>query len=197
MTTQEYYMKNKYLYLWLVPLIGIGIVVFLDQAYWQKWQQHVRFLRGTVERGIMIQMTVDEFEKQVGRYPVYSEFTNVYSFIGSFQEGVTPHTTNKVTSAFDNSDGWFYDEKSGEVRINYSGKYVIGFQSWVVDLSQIKFRPQTRIETMHFGRLKTLDYSYFNERVEACRPQIEEIVKNWAATNTVRISQTNSEGLKK
>jgi hypothetical protein len=30
----------------LLSLTGIGIVVFLDQAYWQEWQQHVRFLRG-------------------------------------------------------------------------------------------------------------------------------------------------------
>jgi hypothetical protein len=39
-------MKKKLLWLLLLSLTGIGIVVFLDQAYWQKWQQHVRFLRG-------------------------------------------------------------------------------------------------------------------------------------------------------
>lgn len=38
-------MKKKLLWLLLLSLTGIGIVVFLDQAYWQKWQQHVRFLR--------------------------------------------------------------------------------------------------------------------------------------------------------
>jgi hypothetical protein len=39
-------MKKKLLWLLLLSLTGIGIVVFLDQMFWQKWQQHVRFLRG-------------------------------------------------------------------------------------------------------------------------------------------------------
>jgi hypothetical protein len=184
-------MKKKLLWLLLLSLTGIGILVFLDQAYWQKWQQHVRFLRGAVERGIMMQMAVDEFDKQVGRHPVYSEFTNVFNLIDSPKDTITPYRTNKVTSAFDNSGGWFYDEKIGEVRINYNGKYVVGFQSWVVDLSKINFRPQTKIETVHYGKPEILDYSYFNERVDACRPQIVEIVKNWAVTNKATIRSPN------
>ena len=181
--TRHQFMKNKYHYLWLVPLIGIGIFTFLDQVYCQIWQQHLRFLRGTVERGIMMQMAIDEFDKQVGRYPAYSEFTNFYSFISSFQQGVT--MTNKVTFAFDNSGGWFYNEKSGEISINSNGKYVVGFQSWVADLSKINFRPQMKVETMHFGRLKTLDYSYLTERADAYKPDLVETIKNWVATNLV------------
>ena len=70
-------------------LATLGIVTITYMIYAQVWEQHVRCLNGTIERGIMMQMTIDQFDKSIGRYPTYSEFTNVYSYISSFQQGVT------------------------------------------------------------------------------------------------------------
>ncbi len=172
--------RKQIIVLLVLSLSVIGIVVFLDLVYWSKWQQNIYFFNGNMQRGSEMQLTVDEFERQIGRHPLYNEFTNVFGCIGSFQECIT--LTNRVTSAFDNLGGWFYDEKSGEVGINRNEKYVIGFQLQV-DLSKIHFRPPTKVETIHFGKTELLDYTSFDERIDAERPQIGEIIKNWAITN--------------
>jgi hypothetical protein len=127
----------------------------------------------------MMQMTADEFERLMGRHPLYDEFTNVYSAISSFQQGVTK--TNKVTQIFDNSGGWLYDAKIGKISINSGRKYAVGIWSWI-ELSKIDFRSKT-IEVAHNGKSDSMDYSYFNEHLNAYRPQIDDVITNWAATN--------------
>src|SRR4051812_48386393 len=98
----------------LLALLAVG-VVWLGLRE-QRLTENLRFLRGTIESGILMQMTIDEFHRQFGHAPSFTEFTNSYSFIGSFQQGVT--MTNTITSTFNNSGGWFYDAKSGEICIN-------------------------------------------------------------------------------
>jgi hypothetical protein len=184
-------MKDKLHHLLLLAVVGVGLFMLFNRLYARPWQQHERRLGEAIQSGILMQMAIAEFDKQTGRHPAYAEFTNVFGFISSFQEGVTPGGTNKVISAFDNSGGWFYDEKSGEVRINRNGRYVIGFQTWV-DPAQINFRPPTKVEAVHLGRPKILDYGYFNKRLDSGGPQIAEIVRKWAATNTVTKGSNDS-----
>jgi hypothetical protein len=169
-----------------VAFVAIAIIAMMYMRQWQR--ERVRIINGSIEKGIMMQMTVDEFEKYIGRYPLYAEFTNVYSFVSSFQQGVT--MTNKVTPTFDNSGGWLYNEKSGEVSINSTQKYAIGFLS-SVDLSKISFHSPAKITVERNGNLEVQNYSYLNQRLSACSPQIDDVIKSWAATNNIVFSNAN------
>jgi hypothetical protein len=184
---------KKIIYVFLLIVICVALISWL---VWVRarydYQQYMLFLRGTVRSGVMMQATINEYRRQVGRYPTYSEFTNIYNNIDSFRESITPHMTNRVVPVLDNLDGWFYNEKTGEVKINYNGKYTIGFRSWIVDVSKINFSSPTKVEMMQFGKTKILDFSCFNQLAEACLPQTEGIISNWVATNIITTSAANS-----
>ncbi len=166
----------------LLFLIGMGTFILFQRVYLQKWRQHELALGQAMQSGILMQMAIDEFGKQVGRHPDYGEFTNVFGLIGSFHESVTPDRTNDVTETFDNSGGWFYDEKPGEIRLNCSNRYVIGLQTWV-DPSKISFRAPASVEAVRFGRSKILDYSTFNQRLGSGGPQMADIIRKWVIAN--------------
>jgi hypothetical protein len=180
-------MQIKTSRLLLLLLTGLGIVTFTYMIYVQVWEQHVRRLNGTIERGIMMQMTISQFENSVGRFPSYGEFTNVYSHISSFQQGVT--MTNRVASVFDNLGGWYYCEKLGEISIDSDKKYSIGLMSWA-DLSGISFYSPTKIKVSRYGKLGTWDYSYLNQHLSVYAPDIAATVKMWVTTN--KSEQVNS-----
>lgn len=168
----------------LLSVVGIGVIVCTYMVYLKVWDQHVRRLNGTIERGIMMQMTIDQFDKYMGRYPNYVEFTNVYSYVSSFQQGVT--MTNRVTPSFDDLGGWFYREKSGEINIDSNEHYSIGFMSWV-GLSEITFHSPTIVKVIHQGKTTLRDYSYLNQHLNVYMPDIAKTVKDWALTNHFQV----------
>jgi len=53
-------------------LVAFVVAAIVGLTYMQQWQQQqVRVVNGTIERGIMMQMTADEFERLMGRHPLY------------------------------------------------------------------------------------------------------------------------------
>lgn len=83
-----------------------------------------------------MQLMIDEFFKLTGRYPKYDKFTNIIPLVCSTASNIASHATNEIAPLLSNEDGWLYDETTSQIRINYSGKYFVDFQSWV-DLSKI------------------------------------------------------------
>jgi hypothetical protein len=177
----------------LLYLIVVIIATFV--AYWKyiwRWEENRLNLEGELNLSIQMQMLVDDFNEQSSHFPTLNELTHLLPYINtSFNDNTVryytneiPYNTYKIAPAFDNSGGWFYDEKVGEVRINYSGQYYVGIGKWV-DLSKIDFRRQTRVEVNCFGRPQILDYTWLNKRLDTIKPQIAKIITTWAATNVV------------
>jgi hypothetical protein len=185
-----FFMKERKLVYLLLSLVCVGFILFVLRIYAVNCQQRLLFVRGTVRSGIMMQTEVDEFIRQFNRCPTYIEFTNFFGLIENHRENVTPYKSNRVSSKYDNSGGWFYDDKSGEIRINYKGNYKISF-GMQVDVEKINFRPPTKVEAVRFGNSEWLDYSEINAVIDAARPQIGEIIKNWAVTNMVTTGVKN------
>lgn len=185
--------KNKHSQLILVwCLVGVGVVVFSIHRYYEsRWNENLRLLNGTVETGIWLQNVADDFNKEIGRFPTADELGQILYYIRSFREGVSPYQTNKIMSVFDSSGGWYCDEKTGKIEINYDKKYMIGFRSWV-DLSDITFRPQARVEVICPNGHKMLNYSYLDNHVSKYNSDIIETIKNWAATNMVTTGLKNA-----
>lgn len=76
----------------------------------------------------------------------------------------------------------YYNEKSGEVRINSRRTYYVGLASRI-NLFNTHFRRPTKVDVTHFGRIEIWDYPWANDRVDLEKPQIIQVITNWYATN--------------
>jgi hypothetical protein len=174
---------------WLKLIMGlcgvvacfIAFVAYQVIAYYYA-QQHCD-AEGDVCYGIQVQMVTDMFHAQFGRYPTIGELTNLLEITVE----AMPFTTNRNSSA-----RWFYDEKSGEISVNTSGKYRVGPYS-VMDLSDTHFRHPTEVREIRFGRVETLDYSWANIRFNNERPEITEVMTNWYTTNALQLHAEHTE----
>jgi len=134
--------------------------------------------QGNVYFGIEIQALVDDFKEQFGRYPTSDELTNLLVMTVYVQ----PLT---LTSELDNSGRWYYNEKSGEVRVNSRRTYYVGLASRI-NLFNTHFRRPTKVDVTHFGKIETWDYTWANDRVDLEKPQIIQVITNWYTTNRWR-----------
>lgn len=133
---------------------------------------------GNVYFGIEIQALVDDFKEQFGRYPTPDELTNLL-VMTIYVQSLT------LTSNLDNSGQWYYNEKSGEVRINSRRTYYVGLASRI-NLFNTYFRRPTKVDATHFGKIETLDYTWANDRVNLEKPQINQVITNLYTTNRWR-----------
>jgi hypothetical protein len=130
---------------------------------------------GNVRFGVHLQALVDDFKHQFGRFPTPNELTNLFTM--AVYGGPLA-----LSSQLDNSGRWYYDEKSGEVRINSRRIYYIGLASRI-NLFDTTFRRPTKVAVSHFGKIETWDYTRLNDLVDLEMPQISQILTNWYATN--------------
>jgi hypothetical protein len=133
---------------------------------------------GNLRFGIELQVFVDDFKEQFGRYPTPNELTNLFTTF--VWEGPL-----RLSSQPDNSGRWYYDEKSGEVRVNSRRIYYIGLASRI-NLFGTRFRRPTKVDISHFGKKETLDYTWENDRVNLEIPEMTQSLTNWNATNRWR-----------
>lgn len=131
--------------------------------------------QGNAEFGIEIQARVDDFKELFGRYPTSDELTKVL-VMTLYEEPLI------LTSNLDNSGRWYYNEKSGEIRINSRRTYYVGLASRI-NLFNTDFHRPTKIDVTHFGKMETWDYTWANDRVDLDKPQIIQVITNWYATN--------------
>jgi hypothetical protein len=163
--------------------IVIGALICWQYFAW-RWRQNVVDLYGTVLTGNEIQIVVNEFQRQFGHYPTRDELLQVLPYVFPFEMGLSPAVTNRIVPNFDNLGGWCYDQTSGEIKANYDGRYFVGLQTWI-DPSKINFYPPTKVQANQSSGYKILDYSRNTNWLNANQPQVEEFIKNWAATNTL------------
>lgn len=128
---------------------------------------------GDVCYGIQIQMVADIFKEKYSRYPTPAEFADLLNL--TFASATI--VTNRGGPA-----RWCYDEKSGEISLNTSGKYRTG-PCTVMDLSETRFRRPTMVREIHFDRTEPMDYSWANTRFDKEIPEIFEVITNWYMTN--------------
>lgn len=141
-----------------------------------------------------MQLVAEDFNKRMNRYPTGKELTGLLQNICAYNEGVSPYQTDKIVSTFDNSGGWLYDRTSGAVKINYNGKYPIGFRSWV-DVSKVNFYIPVKVDAISHGKFETLDFSSLSNWLNSEQPEIQKIITNWATTNVVKTGSKNIVGL--
>lgn len=176
--------SNRHTFIVAFCISGIIATVICWQYFAWRWRQNVVDLDGTVLTGNQIQLVVDDFRDQLGHYPTHDELLQVLPYIFPFEMGLSPVVTNRIVSNFDNLGGWRYDQASGEIRANYNGRYFVGFQTWI-DPSKINFNPPTQVQANQSSGPKILDYSPNTNWLNANQAQVEEFIKNWAATNTL------------
>jgi hypothetical protein len=154
----------------------LRIVYSLSRVSYHFAQQHCD-AEGDVCYGIQIQMVADIFKENYGRYPTPEEFTDLLNLTFAAATIVT----NRGGPA-----RWYYDEKSGKVEINTDGKYQVG-PEMRMDLSETSFRRPTKVQETHFSRLKTIDYTWANDRFDKERQEIIDVMTNWYETNTLQL----------
>jgi hypothetical protein len=169
-----------------ISLCAVVVALVIVWQYWTwRWGQNVVDLNGTVQAGVQMQLVADDFNDQIGHYPTHDELLHVLLNISTFKEGVSPYQTNTIVQVLDNTGGWVYNTTNGEVRINYSGIYEIGFNSWV-KVAQMRFHLPVKIEVFRHGRPEVLDYSSLGNWSNSEQPEILQIITNWASTNLIR-----------
>lgn len=164
-------------------IVGAFILAYFLKSSGVQHESRFR-LDSTVQTGIQLQQVVDEFKKKAGHYPARDDLSGVYSYIGPYNEGISTNVADKISLTQDGSGGWFYNAKTGDLRINIGRKYSLGPQSWV-EPNDIDFHSPTKVAMIGPEGTNILDYSWFNNRFKALLPQVDEILTNWIATNKI------------
>jgi hypothetical protein len=128
----------------LALLLALLSIAIIQWPFSEKWRLKRTRLLHTLETGIAMQAMATEYRVKFRRNPNYSEFVSIITIVAKIapDEFVTTEhgRSSAIVDKLDGSGGWFYDSRTGNVKLNALLLYEYA-PSTSVDVSQIEFDP--------------------------------------------------------